>query len=593
MPTEEWFGLRLRPWRRAYAVTAILFMVLFSAWRRGQWLGEASTRAFIDLSSTVAPLTAAAIAFWRAQALPSERRLAWRLLGAGCLSWGLGNIAWTYYELVLKVEVPFPSLADVGYVLLIPFAAAALLSMVVGSTARTARLRTLVDGLFIAASMLFIARALLQPLWTYAGQQDGLLAQALALAYPLGDVMLLALLIVVATRVPAAYSRTLLFLGAALACLAIADVGYWHLTALGTYETGSWADGGWVAAFLLVAYTALRPIPPPAAVGAAPPGFAATVLPLLPWIAATVVAMAVQATVGFLEPTLFWIAIVTIALVTLRQFLIIAENIQLRRAAESTLQRLQQQQAERTLMLNTVTHDIMSPLTSARIQLHLLEKRAGQDEKAAHSIHIVDRNVDQVGRLARDLKDLANLEAGQFRIDPAPIDLAQLARNVVDSFQEMAQQVGLALRLQDDGPLPCLGDRHRLDQVLYNLVSNAIRYTKEGEVMVWCHRRGDAAVVAVRDTGRGLDPDEMARLFRPFSQVHGKGEAREKGTGLGLFISRSIAESHGGSLRVESAGRGKGSTFFLEVPLASQSASRPGLATPEAEPEAAGRTPPH
>jgi signal transduction histidine kinase len=580
VPTEDWFGRGLRPWRRAYAVVAVLFMAVFVAWRRGHWLGEEATRAFIDLSSTAAPLAAAAIAAWRAQALPAERRLAWRLLGAGCLAWGLGNIAWTYHELVLKVEVPFPSLADVGYVLLIPFAAAALLSMVVGTTAPTARLRTLVDGLFIAGSLLFIARALLRPLWTFAGQQDGLLAQALALAYPLGDVMLLALLVVVATRVPAAYSRTLLLLGAALACLTVADVGYWYLTALGTYETGSWADGGWVAAFLLVGYTALRPIPPAtAAAGSAPPGFAVTVLPLLPWIAATVVAIAVQATVGYLEPALFWIAIVTIALVTLRQFLIIAENVQLRRAAESALRRLQDQQAERTLMLNTVTHDIMSPLTSARIQLHLLERRVGPDEKAAHSIHIVDRNVDQVGRLARDLKDLANLEAGHFRIDATPIDLAQLARNVVDSFQDLAQQAGLALRLQDDGPLPCLGDRHRLDQVLYNLVSNAIRYTREGEVVVWCHRRGDRAAVAVRDTGRGLEPDEVARLFRPFSQVHGREEAREKGTGLGLFISRSIAEAHGGTLHVESAGRGKGSTFFLEVPLA---AAAPPAATPPA-----------
>lgn len=104
--------------------------------------------------------------------------------------------------------------------------------------------------------------------------------------------------------------------------------------------------------------------------------------------------------------------------------------------------------------------------------------------------------------------------------------------------------------------------------------------------MVWCHRRGDRARVAVRDSGRGLDPEEMARLFRPFSQVHAKGEAREKGTGLGLYISRSIAESHGGTVHVESLGKGKGSTFFLEVPLDRQVASVAGRAPTAGPPEA-------
>lgn len=566
------YGPRLRPLRQAYGAFTIGFLVLFVAWTRPWNPGQAwpYVRAFVDISSTVLPAAAGILAVMRARQLEETRRWSWAFLGSACFAWAVGNLAWTWYELVLGISAPTPpSWADAGYLSLLPLFGAGLAVLLAGTTAAATRSRSVLDGLLIAAALFFVAwPTFLQPIVDTALQQSGLPTQVTSLAYPVGDIALLSLLVLVISRAGPVLRGTLAWIGLALLALTYADVGYWYLGAQGTYETGSWTDSGWVAAFLILGYASLRPVAHQQDQQARP-GLALTAVPFVLLAAALVVEVVEEVRDGFLEPFLFWMALLLVAVLLVRQFLFTVENTGLRRQAEAALQQVQVSQAERTLMLNTVTHDIMTPLSAARIQLHILGNRKDMDQKASHSLHIVDRNVDAVGRLARDLKDLANLEAGHFRLDLADVDLTALGRLAVESFRDAAEEVQLHVEIiQDDETLPVRGDRHRLDQVLFNLVSNAIRYTKQGSITVWCHRREGHAVVAVRDTGRGLDPQEAARLFRPFSQVHSKGEARERGTGLGLFISRSIAESHGGTLRVESPGRGHGSTFFLEVPLA-------------------------
>jgi len=255
--------------RRAYGVAATAFLLVFVAWTRATWLGPLATRWFVDITSTLIPLGVGALAIARARHLPSERRSAWFLLGAAVLAWALGNMAWSYLELwaqrgipVLERTVPFPSLADVGYLLLIPLAASALLIMVVGGTAVTTRMRTLLDGLLIASAMLFLGWALvLRPIVHYAIQQEGVLAQLVSLAYPMGDIVLLSLLILVATRVDRPVQASLAWLGLGLMCFTLADIGFWVQVAQGTYQTGSWSDPGWVAGFLIIGYAGLRPLP--------------------------------------------------------------------------------------------------------------------------------------------------------------------------------------------------------------------------------------------------------------------------------------------------------------------------------------------
>ncbi len=202
------------------------------------------------------------------------------------------------------------------------------------------------------------------------------------------------------------------------------------------------------------------------------------------------------------------------------------------------------------------------------IQLKLLQD-APLDDAVRHRLDVVGRNVEQVKRLTSDLSDVSKLQDGRLKLVRQPMDLAATVRDVAESFQPIAAQRGVRLACDADAPLPVDGDAIRLRQILANLVSNALKYTSSGGqvTLAGSIRDGRVTVDAV-DTGRGLTQDEQQRLFQPFSQVHKPEEAAERGTGLGLFISRGLAEGHGGTLSLRSEGLGAGSTFTLDLPLA-------------------------
>lgn len=567
---------------RALALAGIgAFTGVFLLWTANDWGGLLATRAFVDLATMGAALLAGGLALVRTRHLPGERRVAWVLLGLACTSWGLGNAAWAYLELwsqrhlpIAERAIPFPSLADVGYVAMLVFATAALLVMVIGSTQATSRLRTFLDGLLIASAVLFASWiVVLRPIVDFAGGQGGF-ATVLALAYPFGDLLLLSLLLLVASRVHPAVRHTLAWLGAALVAIAVADIGFWYAVSRGTYTTGAWTDAGWSVGFLLIAYAAVRPLPVVAEHDAPRPGLWLSALPLGPFVVSTGLAMVVQVREGALPPFLFWNAIVVVGTLAVRQFVMVYENLQLRRETEAALARVQEAHEMRTRLLHTITHDLQNPLSPIQIQLRLLEKNTDEDLK--RRLGIVGRNVEQIKRLVADLSDVSKLQDGRLALVRAPMDLAAVVHDVADSFRPLAAERGIALECQADGPLPLHGDAVRLRQVQANLVSNALKFTPRGGTVTQRARREGAQVVAeVTDSGRGLSAEEAARLFQPFSQVHKPGEVAERGTGLGLFISRGLAEAHGGTLTVASEGHGKGSTFRLTLPAATAPPASP------------------
>jgi len=238
-------------------------------------------------------------------------------------------------------------------------------------------------------------------------------------------------------------------------------------------------------------------------------------------------------------------------------------------------ERLQQVDRERTQFLNNAAHELGTPLTPIKLQVQLLKSRLGVTEaesQSKRSVDILERNVERLGHLVKDLLDSARLQTGQMRLQPEPTDLAEILRTACEVYREMAAAGGVQLECAPMPAMRVLADPARLGQVFDNLLSNAIKFTPDGgRIAIEAAERNGMAVVNVRDSGIGLTPEAMSRLFRPFAQVHDTMEQSRPGTGLGLYICKGIVEGGGGRLHCSSPGPGHGSCFTVELPLLKQS----------------------
>ena len=232
-------------------------------------------------------------------------------------------------------------------------------------------------------------------------------------------------------------------------------------------------------------------------------------------------------------------------------------------------ERLQRVDRERTQFLNNAAHELGTPLTPIKLQVQLLRDRilAGA-EPQRKSVEILERNVERLGHLVKDLLDSARLQAGQLRLQPQPCEVGEVLSHAVEAYVGLAQANGIELSTPPAPAMHVHADPARLGQVFDNLLSNAIKFTpRGGRITVRCDTELDQAVVTVADTGIGLAREAMAKLFRPFSQVHDTMQQSHPGTGLGLYVSKGIVEATGGSLSCASAGPGQGSTFTVRLPL--------------------------
>jgi two-component system, NtrC family, sensor histidine kinase KinB len=217
----------------------------------------------------------------------------------------------------------------------------------------------------------------------------------------------------------------------------------------------------------------------------------------------------------------------------------------------------------------TASHELRTPLTSVQMGVHLLlEGAAGElNDKQAEVLSACRDDCDRLDKLMRDLLDLSRIEAGENQ--PA-LERVRTREFIIEEMEELRPQVearGLAFRVLIAVGLPdVMIDPAQIQRVLANLVINAIRYTKEGEIRVGAETRGNYVVVSVSDTGTGIPPEYLPHIFDKFVQVPG---AATGGAGLGLAISRLIVEAHGGQIGVQSE-LDHGSTFTFTLPLARQ-----------------------
>ena len=218
--------------------------------------------------------------------------------------------------------------------------------------------------------------------------------------------------------------------------------------------------------------------------------------------------------------------------------------------------------------LSNVSHDLRTPLTSIQGYAQALIDGATEDPKAA--AEIIYEEASRLNRMVIELTDLQQLEAGRLSMKRESIDMSRLVSDVVQSLQVVAEQQGIQL-VSSARPVPrIVADGDRLAQVLMNLIGNALKFTPAGgEVRVQTESRAGGASVDIQDTGIGIPPDELPRIFERFYQVD-KARGPRRGTGLGLAIAQEIVEAHGGKITVHSRGRHQGATFRIWLPAATQ-----------------------
>ena len=321
-PTR-WFALML--------LAATLATAAFGVWITVRTGGKVLTEQVDDLGQALAAFLAAVacgLAAWRHR---GRTRAAWSLVGASALSWAAGECVWSYYQLLLGRQVPFPSIADAGFLGAVPFAVAGVLLFPAAPTHAVSRLGTVLDGFIIAGSLLIVSWA--SVLGTvYRGGSGGVLSQAIGLAYPLGDVIVATIILMLVRRVPRSSRGPLWLLAAGLLANLLSDSGFAYLTTANLYGSSQTIDTGWVAGYLLVALAALRSwqlrtqtsVP-----GERVAGHWRMLLPYFPVGAAAVATCASDLITGSLDPFLFWNLMAVTLLVVVRQFIMLTENMSL------------------------------------------------------------------------------------------------------------------------------------------------------------------------------------------------------------------------------------------------------------------------
>jgi len=227
---------------------------------------------------------------------------------------------------------------------------------------------------------------------------------------------------------------------------------------------------------------------------------------------------------------------------------------------------LAEAEALRKNLMADVAHELRTPLTVVQGNLQAILDGVYPLEMA--QVHTLYDETRLLARLVDDLHDLALADAGQLRLERAPVDLAVLARTAVGHFAPGAEAAGVALELAAEEHTPeVIGDAGRLAQVLRNLLSNALRHTPaHGEIRLSAARSGESVEMRVSDTGPGIAPEDLPHVFERFYRADRSRTRESGGSGLGLAIARSIVASHGGTIAAESR-PGQGTTIVIRLPL--------------------------
>jgi len=222
--------------------------------------------------------------------------------------------------------------------------------------------------------------------------------------------------------------------------------------------------------------------------------------------------------------------------------------------------------------LATVSHELRTPLNAIIGWCHMLGQGKSDEATFAHALKTIERNAKLQAQLIEDILDVSRIITGKVRLNTGPVDMAAVINAAIDSVQLASEAKNIKLEVRvDPSARHTTGDVTRLQQVVWNVLANAIKFTPEGgSVAIKLERLGHNARIIVSDTGQGISNQFLPFIFDRFRQADGTSTRRQSGLGLGLAIVRHLVELHGGTIEAESPGEGLGSTFAITLPLAQQ-----------------------
>jgi signal transduction histidine kinase len=223
----------------------------------------------------------------------------------------------------------------------------------------------------------------------------------------------------------------------------------------------------------------------------------------------------------------------------------------------------------------TVSHELRTPLNAIYGWVALLKNGHLDAERHAHALEVVERNTRAQAQLIEDLLDMSQVIRGAIRLDLQPVDLSRVLEAAVDSVKPTAAARQITITVVNGPDAAAAADQRRLQQVLWNILANALKFTPAGgRVDVGIAIDGRDAVIRISDTGEGIAPEFLPHVFERFRQESGDITRTHSGLGIGLALVRHLVELHGGTVHADSPGKGKGSTFSIRLPSVPYEASR-------------------
>lgn len=518
-------------------------------------LGLFSDNATFWASNTGYPIVSIAAGFVLAGAaftMVGRARWAWFTIGVGVSFWGIGEAIWSLYTVVLEQEVPYPGWADVFYVAGYPTILIGIFLLPHLKAGRFERLRISLDAVAgaIAVSAISWITFLRDNIWF--DPELSFLEQWINILYPVGDVVILIAVIILAVRRSEyRFDGRLLVLGIALIVTAVADVIY--LFQYETYVDGAWLDGIYMfgyAAFAAIGYLATRPMN---LVDSAyrPPQVWQLAVPYAAILTLLALSLAeIRETASVLQ---FSSGIVVI-LVVARQAVSIRENREL-------------VEKQRDDLVASVSHELRTPLTSIQGFAQLLDEHWSEvpDEQKHELIETINQQAKHLGNITTDLVEVTRDRLHTTKVEPVEVDLADL---VDGAIAMVADLVNGSVEITSEVPagIIVMVDAQRMTQVFVNLLTNGFRYG-DSRIHIEGRQTDGAVTVTVDDDGPGVPRKYEAAIWQRFERGAHRFDTVTPGSGIGLPIAKALVEAHNGSIAYEPSDALGGASFVVKLPV--------------------------